>query len=206
VSAAPARLNPFATDRIAREIPYDPAWHGTTWERLLDTLAAHRHRAHIAGPHGSGKTTLLDALAPRLAACGHPVLRWLLNDEKLAPDPAGWDQLQGQPAPLLIIDGAERLGFRDWRRLSRHDTALGGLVVTTHRPIRRLPLLLETCATPTMLAAFIRRLDPDFPITPDEVHRLHADTRGNLREALWRCYDRVGDLTGSDRRPNPVRS
>jgi len=96
---------------------------GTTWECLLDTLAAHRHRAHIAGPHGSGKTTLLDALA-----------------------------------------------------------------------------------TPAMLAAFIRRLAHDFPITPDEVHRLHADTRGNLREALWRCYDRAGDLTGSDWRPNPVRS
>jgi hypothetical protein len=204
VSAATARLNPFATDRIAREIPYDPAWHGTTWEQILETLAAHRHRVHIAGPHGSGKTTLLDALAPRLADAGHPIVRWLLTDEKPAASDANWALLDSPSAPLLIIDGAERLRFRDWRRLARLDSGLSGLVVTTHRPIRRLPLLLRTRSTSEMLAAFIQTLAPDFSLSAAEVEHLHADTRGNLREALWRCYDRAGDLTGSDRRPNPV--
>ena len=58
---------------------------------------------------------------------------------------------------------------------------------------RDLPLLIETRSTPEMLESFIRTLAPDYAIEIAEITALFSETRGNLREALWRCYDRVSE-------------
>lgn len=205
----PARLNPFATDRLQRELPFDPAWCGTDWENLLNRLTAQRHRGLICGPHGSGKTTLLDALAPRLEHRGFRPLRWLLTDELPAPRPDDWQALAASGADtILLLDGAERLPWRAWHRLlTRHEPHLGGLVATTHRPTRRLPLLLKTQTTPAMLIAFIRRLDPGFLLGDDAIAELHETHRGNLREALFACYDQASADPPSNldsQRPTPI--
>lgn len=190
-----ARDNPFATDRLARELPFDPSWCGTDWESLDRTLTRQRYRGQIVGPHGSGKTTLLDALEPRLRAGGWRVTRWLFRDERPAPDPSQWTSLADLGGgDILLIDGAERLGFSARRRLRRAEPRLGGFLVTGHRPFRHLPRWIETRSSPAMLAAFIARAAPGFPLDGGDIARLHADCRGNLREALWRCYDLAARL------------
>ncbi len=171
-----ARDNPFATHRVEALLAFAPAWLGTSWEKLLADLEAHRYRAAIVGPHGSGKTTFLDALVPRLRRRGLAVQHYFLNDRITArPEPAD------DPETLVIVDGAERLGFRAWRRLRAHPR----LLLTQHRA-GRLPTLLRTSATPAMLEVFASRLDPGLALDAPALFRKH---RGNLREALLECYD-----------------
>lgn len=187
-----ARHNPYSQDRIARALPFDPTWCGTDWDRLLADLAARHYRGQIVGPHGSGKTTLIESLVPRLTAAGLTCHRWLITDEHPGPTPDRWAALDHIAASdCLIIDGAERLTWLAWRRLRRAVPRLGGFIVTTHRPLRHLPRWIDTRSHPGMLAAFLDRLDPGHPLTAADIARLHQDCRGNLREALWRCYDRT---------------
>ena len=187
----PARHNPFATERLAREIPFDPAWCGTSWPDLLSKLARQRNRGIIAGPHGSGKTTLLDALASQFE--GFNVIRWLLNDEIHHPR---WDKLIADgKTSILLIDGTERLGLIDWLKVLRKTRNWAGLIVTDHRvrPLQpgRLPLLIETRTRPEMLIEFVNRLSSESGISDDDLAAIYQKSRGNLREALWHCYDRV---------------
>lgn len=189
-------------ERLGRDLPFDPAWCATDWDSLMGRLERHDWWGLVAGPHGSGKTTFLDAITPRLEARQFRVHRLLLNDEKPAIDAADWERLEGRPArtgepgrTFWLLDGSERLGPLAWRRFLRASGAFGGLIITAHR-VRgaRLPLLLETRTSPEMLGDFIHRLSPEWEIAPAEIEALHRDTGGNLREALWRCYDRLAEL------------
>ena len=194
----PARSNPFAMDRLARDLPFDPKWCGTTWATLLSRLEDHDWRGLVAGIHGSGKSTFLDALTPRLEARGFHTHRLILNDEKTALDAADWERLATPAASthreFWLLDGAERLGPLAWRKFRNASGALGGLIITAHRSTSpRLPLLLETRSTPEMLAAFVLSLAPEWHPTPSEIAQLHRQTQGNLREALWHCYDRLAN-------------
>jgi hypothetical protein len=171
-----ARENPFCTHRVEALLAFEPAWLGTTWEQILTDLASQRYRGAIVGPHGSGKTTFLEALVPRLNAEGFPLRHYFLNDQ-LSAEIA----IETDPDTIVIIDGAERLGFRAWRRIRTHSR----LLVTQHRE-GRLSTLLRTRSTAEMLENFARQLDPSLAIDARLLHRKH---RGNLREALLECYD-----------------
>ena len=195
----PARRNPFAMERIAREIPFDPAWCETSWEKILKQLERQNWRGQVVGPHGSGKTTFLDELGPLLEARGFEVVRGFLNEDNRRLSHDTWEPSASQTKKprILLLDGAEQLNAFAWRSFLRRARKAfeGGIVVTTHQQRSGpIPLLLETRTSPQMLSAFIERLAPDFAqqLTPPEIEEIHHATRGNLREALWRCYDRAG--------------
>ncbi len=188
----PARRNPFAMTRIADALPFDPAWCGTDWESLLDRLDAQGGRGWVVGPHGSGKTAFLDALESRLLQNGLSVRRLLLNDEKPRPTARDLTPPARPDSCVWLIDGAERLTWWGWRRVLRSTRGAGGLVASVHRTPRwpRLPILLRTRASPEMLANFVRVLAPGLNLEVSEVEALFHESGGNLRVALWRCYDR----------------
>jgi len=194
----PARHNPFSTERVARALPFDPCWCGTSWEEILARLAAGNWRGLVAGPHGSGKTVFLDALGLRLEKMGFTVRSVLLNDNRPELTADEWRSLEHDDeevgkagGAVWLVDGAEWLRRSAWRRLRNANRARGGLVATRHRVVGGLPLLLETRATPAMLAAFLARLAPELKLSREAVAELHRDSGGNLREALWRCYDQL---------------
>ncbi|MCP5550418.1 MAG: hypothetical protein H7A53_05960 [Akkermansiaceae bacterium] len=199
-----ARENPFAAGRLAERLPFEPAWLGLDWDRVFRRGEEAAWRVAVCGPHGTGKTTFLDALTPRLEAAGYRVLRRLINDAKPALDSGDWEEIRAFEAPgVVTIDGSERLGSWTLGRLARAAKGRFGLILTRHRTRGPLPVLLETKSDAVMLAAFLERLAPQAPWDPRFVESLLARHGGNLREALWECYDRHAALKAPTSRPFP---
>lgn len=180
--------NPFATHRVL-QLRFQP--QGTTWNALLDRLSALDYRAAIVGPKGSGKTTLLEELAPRLAE-RDLIPRSLRLDAQHRRFAAGFLRELARnvhPRDILLLDGAEQLGWWGWWRFCQATRRAAGLIVTTHRP-GRLPTLLECRATPDLLEQLLAKLLGDqaavFRETAQALFNYH---RGNVREVLRALYD-----------------
>lgn len=199
--ALPPRENPFRTERLDRLAyrspatgePADPA-------PLADRFDQLGRRAAIVGPEGSGKTTLLDALVAELGDRGLELQRWraapggggLVRERtgESGRSPAA-DLHTGGTSTLLVVDGLDRLGRRDRRRLRRAARSAAGLLATSHRRLR-LPTLLRCTTTPALLEALIAELTADASIEPRSLpsaEALHARHRGNVRTALLELYD-----------------
>jgi hypothetical protein len=184
-----ARDNPFATDRVLR-IRYRLA-HGSL-DELLDRWTALGCRAALVGPEGSGKTTLLEDLAEPLRARGFGVRPIRLSRSR--PQRAGvlWQDLLRQrpgPADVILLDGAEQLGWLHWNLVRRRSRRCGGLVIATHRP-GRLPTLITCRTTPELLAWIVHELlGPGDRLVRPSATELFERHHGNVRDALRELYD-----------------
>jgi hypothetical protein len=157
-----------------------------TWENLLDRLAALRWRAAIVGPHGHGKTTLLEDLAPRLQARGFRVRTISLREAHPRLDREERSVLRSLgPQDVLLLDGAEQLGWLSWMSVRLRTRRAGGLVITSHRS-GLLPTLFECATTPELLAEIVSELSG----AEVDVEELHVRHGGNVRDALRELYDR----------------
>ena len=186
-----ARHNPFAVQRLL-EVRYRLS--GTTWEELMERLAAFRFRAALVGPHGHGKTTLLEDLARRLADRGFRLRMATLHtgDRRLSPAQRRHLFHGLTASDLLLLDGAEQLGRLAWLEVRTRSRAAGGLVITSHTP-GLLPTLHECRTTPELLREILRDLLGAEPgALPDDLFARHG---GNLREALRELYDVYAELT-----------
>jgi len=81
----------------------------------------------------------------------------------------------------------ERQHRKHWREQVRR-IAHCQIVETRHRRSKS-PILLQTDSTPTMLQTIVRRLDPEWQISRDEIGALFLRHKGNIRESLRECYD-----------------
>lgn len=176
--------NPFAVQRVL-EIHYRLP-ENRSWEALLDRLAALNWRAAIVGPHGHGKTTLLEDLAPRLETRGFRVRTISLREAHPRLDREDRTVLGSLgPQDVLLLDGAEQLGWIAWMGVRVRARRAGGLVITSHRP-GLLPTLFECETTPELLAEIVGELSG----ADLDVEELHARHGGNVRDALRELYDR----------------
>ncbi len=195
-----ARQNPFASDRVEALLPFEPQWLGENWTDLMERLECFGYRGEVVGPHGSGKTTLLAGIKTRLESQGLPVLSLFLNEESSDLGEAEWCALDraaaGGGSVVVLLDGAEQMSWWDWRRLRSLSKRFRGLVTTQHRR-GRLPVLVRTETSVEMLRQFAGRLAPGFAWDEGEAERVFLHTNGNLREALWYCYDRVAVAGGA---------
>lgn len=188
-----ARDNPFAVSRVLR-VRYRLS--GTTWSELMDRLWRGDGRGAIVGPKGSGKTTLLEDAAVRLEALGFR-LHWIRLSEDRRRLPEGWSgDLAGRLAgdDFVLLDGAEQLRSRAWRRFVGQCRDAGGVLITCHRA-GRLPMLHECRTDEDLLSDIAATLlgERDHPAMPD-VGVLFERHGGNVREALRELYDRWAGL------------
>ena len=180
-----ARDNPFATERVLKaRYRIDE----TGWTELMKRWDALGRRGALVGPHGSGKTTLLEDMAVRLEKAGWRVV-WVRLSAEFPRLPAWCDAafFAGLGAKdVVLVDGAEQLGFVAWRIFRYRVRKAGGLIVTTHRT-GRLATLRRCETTPELLMELVESLGET--VSADEAKRLHARHRGNVREALRELYD-----------------
>jgi molybdopterin-guanine dinucleotide biosynthesis protein len=184
--------NPFATRYIRPgAIPYRfPPGVGP--EDLVDRLATNGWNGQIIGPHGSGKSTLLAALVEPLSRADRRVQQIGLHDGQRRL-PRGWLQ-QAQTAGVnqLVIDGFEQLSWlarSSVRRFARRNRM--GLLVTGHSDLG-LPTLLTTqgdLETAVLIAEQLMAHSP-WRLERPAVEAEFAATEGNVRETLFRLFDR----------------
>lgn len=175
--------NPFSSRRIDT-LAYRIQAPGV--ESIADRLSNTGHRGAIVGPHGSGKTTLLEELSDRLD--GIPV--WIrLNGAQQRPSMAAEESLSGpvDRRHVVLVDGAEQLGTREWWWLSWRARHAANIVITSHRP-GRLPTIHECTTSPGLLVELVEELEPETAglVDLDELfHRHH----GNIRLCFRELYD-----------------
>jgi energy-coupling factor transporter ATP-binding protein EcfA2 len=181
------RDNPFAAHRLEGLAFRLPA--GLTWDALLARGAAMNWRGAIVGPQGSGKTTLLEQLAPRLSERGFtPHLCRIQAASTLAEKESVLTRVRAMRAPdFLLLDGAEQFTTREWLSLHSSASTLAGCLITVHRT-SRLPTLLETQTSPTLLAELAAELTGE-RFTAAEATARFKRHAGDLRECLRALYD-----------------
>lgn len=185
--------NPFAT-RFTRpgEIPFifPP---DINLQSVVESFRQNQFMAQIVGPHGCGKTTLTRAIESALSSTfpnvHHVTIRatGAVDSRQL-----GMTNRRGQ---LTILDGFERVSpLNRWfliRAFRQTQKRFGsGLLVTTHRRSRLLPVLVRLTPQLTTLRQIAEHLSP--PTDWDEVNLNTILTKadGNMREALMLLYDR----------------
>jgi energy-coupling factor transporter ATP-binding protein EcfA2 len=190
-----AQANPLSTDRVllARYMP-----RGWDWEELARRLESLGFRAAVVGPRGSGKTTLLEDLEALLRTKGIETGFLRLNDAKRKPERREWRALRAAPGLVWLVDGAEQLGWLDWRRLLWTTRRARGLVVSSHRP-GLLPTLVDCRGELETLLVILDRLCPnlraDWKALAGPLLERH---QGNIREVLREYYDMFADLPAED--------
>jgi hypothetical protein len=169
IETVDAAGNPF---RASRVLAFRYRFLESGWDALLMRLEAQSMRGAIVGPEGSGKTTLLEDLGERLRRSGRRVVFGGV-----------------EPGAVALLDGADELPAREWRRSLRRTREAAGLVVTAHRA-GLLPTLLETRTTPEILdAAVLAASGRDCEGFGVSAEALWARHRGNVRTALRELYD-----------------
>ena len=202
------RHNPFATCFTRPgKIPFllaDSLGVGAKVELTssIDRFISNRYVSQIVGPHGCGKTTLCHAIAGELKdifpvvdyiaiRSGHDMeTRRYLNSFR--------DESRVGPSPkLTIIDGAERVSLLQQRmiianltrRVASTASPLSGLLFTSHRPLKFVPILHSITPSFATFVTVAKYLDPSLQLPEDRLAYLFEQADHNIREAIMLLYD-----------------
>ena len=193
-----AAANPFATRFTSPgKIPYFFAG-----QEELATLVAKGDSVHwqaqIVGPHGSGKTTLAHRLSSELEdrfdRIEFLIVRGSMDiqrcgDSKLSQKASPKDR-QSTPddKTIYVIDGIERLSWLQ-RKLIVADCRKRamGLLVTTHRRLKNLPVLYKTSFDADRFEKILSHLGSSQ--YADRYSKLANDHGADCREILFALYD-----------------
>jgi energy-coupling factor transporter ATP-binding protein EcfA2 len=141
--------NPFSTRYVQPGRISFQLRDGVTIEQLFDRfLQIPTRRAAIVGPHGSGKSSLLETMRKSIPS-QYAVDAHRLSSESTRRDRTGarWELASQRwgTQTIVIVDGFEQVGWWAQYRLRQlvrnHESRL---LITTHSPIRRFPLLWMT--------------------------------------------------------------
>lgn len=172
---------------------------------LAGRFAACGFVGQIVGGHGSGKSTLVHTLikyfatAPislpfgsletvSLVICSKKRIRERVVDTLKVPNGVGAGSKR-----IYLLDGWELLGWSDQLGFL-HDCKINGngVLLTTHRVTRNVPVLFQVDPTVEVLLNLVDQLAPNFACLPgveEVVKHVFDQEKGNIRECFMRIYD-----------------
>lgn len=186
------KSNPFAT-RFVKPGAVDFQFSRSgDLSSLLSKLKDGGWWGQILGPHGSGKSTLVYSLLKRLAKVSRTCVHLQLSNyqNRVTFDVAQtrcWNK-----DTQVIIDGFEVLPWSCKRRLRQECRSRNaGLLVTSHRRLRGIPVLFQTEASEDVTQQLVDRLTiaGDSRLSKKDVRTSYAKFNGNVRETLFDLYD-----------------
>ena len=166
-------------------------------DRLVEKLIQQNGNGQIVGPHGTGKTTLTFELQKRVDRLNDSDTNYRFVRKTVGPrrtirtsNPVA--EFKPHSKTILVLDGVELLSWL--QRLAMIKTCQRkriGLLVTSHRPVWGLPILVSVKPDRSQLEAIVHQLtrDCDFQIPTERLDELYTNSDGNIREALMSCYD-----------------
>ncbi len=185
--------NPFRVERL-QGLPF--RFGDASLEELLGTLKARQYQGAIVGPHGHGKSTLLELLRQELNAQGQVTSFLQLTESTQRTQSVllrNWLALAVEET-ILMLDGAERLSWWNWRKLK--SVRKRGLILTTHRP-GYLETLYECRTSPELLEDLVEELTLGVPgVVTRNLRQLYSACNGNVRECLRTLYDDAATARG----------
>lgn len=183
-----AEHNPLATERL-HGVPF--RFETGTWETHLVRLAELDFRAAIVGHRGSGKSTLLRGLLQRLPASGIRASYFSFPFEVVQRKKMLVIALQqSRSGSVLLIDGIERLSWRQRFQLLAATKTNSGLVIAQHRT-GRLPTWWQCRTSIALLHDVLSDLNLHDPAIISAGEREFAKYNGNIRDALRELYDQL---------------
>ena len=186
------RSNPFAT-RFVKPGAVDFQFSGSgDLSSLLRRLKDTGWWGQILGPHGSGKSTLVCSLLKCLAKVRRTCVHVQLSKHQ---NRAAFDVAQTRcwnKDTQVIVDGFEVLPWNCKRRLRQACRSRNaGLLITSHRRLRGIPVLFQTEASEGVTQQLVERLTiaGDLYLSENDVRTSYAKFNGNVRETLFDLYD-----------------
>ena len=195
--------NPFST-RFTRPGAISFTSDRVDPHRLVGVLSDYRASRsgifQIVGPHGCGKTTLTVAIAARLAEQGRAA-RWLTVRGRSKTDPVRFDhflpRIDSQPrSEIMVIDGIESVNAVQRSCILRQMSKRAWRVVlTTHRPAWRVPVLAELQPSRERFHDLCKQLLGDHLVGENKsdwqrmIEAAYDNASGNFREAFFELYD-----------------
>ena len=189
--------NPFSTRFLSPGQLSFVGLDDQTLDGLAEKLIQQNGNGQIVGPHGTGKTTLTFELQKRIARLNDTNTNYRFVRKTVGPRQTIRTSEQAaefnpHSKTILVLDGVELLSWL--QRLALIKTCQRkriGFLVTAHRPVWGLPVLVSTKPDRSQFEAIVRQLtrDCDFQISTDRLNELYTNNNGNIREALMSCYD-----------------
>jgi len=171
---------------------------------LYSSLRKSDYRSQIVGCHGTGKTTFLTVFVPYLERHNHNANHVILHDGQRTLPREFWERHSSlvsqfksgtiEKPSINVIDGYEQLSLAQKIRLRLcFRKGQCGLLITTHTPAWRLPVLMQTESNYETLQSVMAHLFRNQPNIkpPNEIlcRSLFEQHQGNIRNVLFDLYD-----------------
>lgn len=186
-----AAENPLRSERI-EEIPIRFETGG--WRENLQRLQRLNFRAAVVGKKGSGKTCLLEQLCDRLTAAPDTRARLFnlpLDRRQHSRQLECAVEASGR-GEIVLVDGVERLNFRQRNMVFRETLAGPGLIISVHRKCR-LPTWIRLRTRVKLMQQLIADLGIATPAVLSASEIAFDRAGGNIREAFGLLYDQFAD-------------
>lgn len=190
--------NPFST-RYLRPgaIPFLFDEESGELEAMIDAFKQGGYFGQVVGPHGCGKSTLCFSICESLCTEFDDFRFITIRSASNIDVKVSRGEGDGSKRSLTIIDGMEKLAalpqqmsIANLLKRESKDSLANGLIITSHRPLRFVPILYRLAPSIESLKRVVYFLDPKNSIAQEELMRIYSKAGGNIREALMLCYDR----------------
>ena len=158
--------------------------------RLLIEFERNGFKGQIVGPHGCGKTTLTMTLADHLPPQFSSIRRITLRkDGGIATESRLVDHHYLNKSTLFVIDGIENMPWLHRKVFLKFaQQASGGLLLTTHQPLKGIPVLLHINPTFTIFRRIVSHISPDHEFKEYQLEQIFEQNDCSIRESLMSLY------------------